>query len=266
MTTTTTAPELADRQQLRSVIASEWIRALTTRTTYALVIISFLVPALFTITQVMSVGHSGGADISTLAGIRQVLSAGSSAGLFATLIGILAVTSEFRHQTVALSLTCVPNRRRWFIAKLAATVPLGFLCTVFGQCAVLIVGIPLLAHKGVHPAIWHGDILKATVGTMILGGLTSAWGIGIGACIRNQTVAIAGTIIYTTLAEAAFLNYVPSVGRYLPGGATASMTFDPTVRDTVPALAGILLLACWAVSLLVIGYLHTSRGDVPADS
>ncbi|MDQ6781923.1 MAG: hypothetical protein M3063_00430 [Actinomycetota bacterium] len=244
---------------LRRDVGAEAVRVFSTRGWLVLLALAILLPVVGTAAMVLSTGKSSGVDVEA---VRKVLSSGFSAGLLATLLGVLSVTSEYRHGTVGASLMACGSRTRWALSKLLVACPLGLFFSLAGQAAVLGVGLPLLAGKGVHPDVWSGDLLLTTLGTGTLGFFAAAWGVGLGLCIRSQLAAVAGVVLYSTLAEAAFLQYVPSVGKYLPGGAQAAIVVDPTLQH-LPMAAGYLLFAAWAALSLLVGRMLLIRRDLP---
>jgi ABC-2 type transport system permease protein len=250
---------------MRRAVHAEWIRTSSIPTAWTLPLMSAAMSALFTATTIWAIGKPGGPDTSTVEGVRTTLSSGGLTALIACLVGVLTVTTEFRHGTAPVSVLASASRLRWLAAKLAVALGLGLLCTLIGQAVALAVGLPMLADRGIHVDVWQGEYLRSTLGTVSLGVFAAAWGVGIGALVRTQVAAVAGTVIYTALAEGAFLNFVPSVGRYLPGGATAAITLDPAIPRHVAMGYGYLLFAGWAVVFLAAGLRRLTRDDLTVD-
>jgi hypothetical protein len=248
---------------LRRQVRAEVRRTFTTRGWLVLLTIAIALPVTGTLAAGLTAGKKGGVDPTTADGVRTILGSGFTAALLATLLGALAVTNEFRHGTVHASVIVAGSRTRWAMSKFIVACPMGLLFTVLGQVTVLAVGLPVLAGRGVHPDVWSGDLLRMSVGTASLGFLAAAWGVGIGLCLRSQLPTIAGVVLYSTMAEAAFLQYVPSVGRFLPGGAQAAIGVDPTL-DHLGMAAGYLVFVAWVAASLFVGRLLLIRRDLRA--
>ena len=62
------------------------------------------------------------AELVDLENQYAVLSAGASAALFAALIGVMAITSEFRHGTIRPTFVVTPHRTRVIVAKILASL------------------------------------------------------------------------------------------------------------------------------------------------
>lgn len=247
------------------LLRAEALRILTIRGTWVVVTVGLFLPAVFTETFLLSIGKPGGISLADPKAVGTILGAGTSAALLATILGILSVTTEFRHGTAAFSLVHVKRRSLWVSPKFVVTCLFGLLLTSLAQSVVLLVGIPSLHRHGISVNIWDGWLISTSLATASLGFFAAAIGVGFGLCVRNQLIAVVGLVIYTTMAEAAFLHFVPSVGRYLIGGANAAVTNDPTQQQLVSVPVGYLLLLAWAALLLAIGYHRLITEDVPSE-
>jgi ABC-type transport system involved in multi-copper enzyme maturation permease subunit len=113
-----------------------------------------------------------------------VLSVGTNAALFATLIGVMAITSEFRHGTIRSTFLVTPRRSRVIAAKVVASLLMGI---VFGLVAISIsfgVGYAILTGRGIDFALDTGHVVLLVVGTVFMTALWAAMGVGIGAVVR----------------------------------------------------------------------------------
>ena len=94
-----------------------------------------------------------------------LLSAGTSAALFAALIGVMAITSEFRHGTIRPTFVVTPQRTRVVGAKVIASLLMGAL---FGLVAIglsLGVGYGILAVRDIPLELGTGHVLWLVFGT-----------------------------------------------------------------------------------------------------
>ncbi|MFJ6216967.1 ABC transporter permease [Streptomyces sp. NPDC092296] len=246
---------------LGRAVTAEWLRVKSTRTWWGLLLAAMAMPAVTTLGSVSTVGKPGGLDVTTAQGLHTALSNGFDAALLAAVLGVLIVTTEYRYRTAGDSLTLLPERRWWLLAKALVAAPLGLLFTVAGQATVLAVGLPVLSAKGVHVDPLHGELLSTLWGTCLLGPFAAVFGVGVGALVRNQVAAVAGLVIYTFLLEGALVEFVPAVGKYLPGGAIAAIAVDPGVRH-LPMAAGFLLYAAWAAVCLAAGNRRLNSQDI----
>ena len=76
--------------------------------------------------------------------------------------------------------------------------------------------------------------------------LAAVVGIGLGALLRNQALAITVVVVWTATVEPLLVGFVPEIGRWFPGGAVSALA------GTVTAEGG--LLPVWGAALLLAGY------------
>jgi hypothetical protein len=94
--------------------------------------------------------------------------------------------------------------------------------------------------------------------------LSCVVGVGIGALIPNQTAAITVTLAWMFTIESILVAFAPSVGRWLPGGASAAMTDAATpAGGLLPMWAGALLFTAYGLAFAAAGTQLLVRRDVP---
>lgn len=245
------------------LLRAEARRTFSTRGWLILLTVAAVVPGLGT---AATVSQADSASVATQSGLLRLFMGGYLSSLLATLVGVTAVTAEFSHGTAARSMLLSRGRLRWAVSKLGVAIPLGLACTLIGQGVNLLVGSVGLSSKHLeHASVWHGDMLRSTIGAVSLGAICAVWGVGLGLLLRNQLAAVAGVVAYTTLVEGAPLHFWPTIGRFLPGGAQAGIALDPSVKHLGSGWA-FLVLVGWAAAALVAGIFRTLRSDVPASS
>jgi ABC-2 type transport system permease protein len=180
--------------------------------------------------------------------------------LIALVLGILAITSEFRHGTITPSLLGTPWRARLMLAKLGATLLVSLALGLV--VALLITAITAIA--GGDTDRTGALILGCTLVTMLYGAL----GVGVGGIVRNQVGALIGSLVYLLLLEG-LIGLIPGVKKVIPeygitGAAAALSATDPTNPDFLDQLPGGLLLAGFAAVFMVAGILMMQRRDVTA--
>jgi ABC-2 type transport system permease protein len=190
-----------------------------------------------------------------------LLSAGTSAALFAALIGVMAITSEFRHGTIRPTFVVTPQRSRVITAKVLASLLMGVL---FGLAAIGLsfgIGYAILAGRGIPLALSTTDVVWLVLGTPVLTAAWAALGVGLGAIVRNQVFAVIGLILWAMIIDNLLRSLVPSIGGYTPSGASAAIIADPTDYVLAGGAGGVLLLGYVAV-VIAAGALLVGRRDV----
>jgi ABC-2 type transport system permease protein len=208
---------------------------------------------------------SSTADLSLADDQRSVVGNGAYAAAFAALIGVMAFTSEIRHGTIRATFVFTADRTLVVLAKTLASVLVGIGFGVLGSALSLGAGVAIIRARGYDLLIDSGDVRQVVLGTIAMSALWAAAGVGIGALLRNQVLAIVCLFTWVFVVEAVLFELLPGVARYMPGVAGTAMTGATVTDSTVhllPALAGGAVLAAYAAALVVAGTLLTNRRDV----
>jgi ABC-2 type transport system permease protein len=204
-------------------------------------------------------------DLSDLEKQRELIGNGAFAAAFAALIGVMAMTNEFRHGTIRATFVFTPARTRVVAAKVAASFLVGMLFGALGAGVALAGGVAMVRARGYDVLIDGGDVRRLVLGTIAMSALWAALGVGLGALVRNQVLAIVGLFAWVFVVEVLVFQYLPGIGRYAPGAAGSAMTGD-TVGDSsvhlLSAWGGGALLAGYACILVLLGALFVERRDV----
>ncbi|ALG08828.1 ABC transporter permease subunit [Kibdelosporangium phytohabitans] len=188
--------------------------------------------------------------------------------MFVMILGILLVTSEYRHRTITWAFLVTPRRGRVITAKLVASSAIGL---AVGLLAALVTGplVAILLSAYDYP-VWTPDIPAVLLGSVLSTGLWCLFGAGAGALIRNMVAAITVAFVWVFYAEWALVMLVPAVGRWTPTGVGKAASgwnrdalgaFAPA-GDLLPVWAGALLMIGYAVAAAVAARLITVRRDV----
>jgi ABC-2 type transport system permease protein len=192
---------------------------------------------------------------------RTLLGAGSAAGFFATLAGVIAVTSEFRYGTIRPTLLFEPRRRVVLAAKLAAAALTGVLFAVVCMSVSLGGGLAILAARDVNVALTGADTLALVLGSITASAFGAMLGVAVGTLIRNQVGAILAVVAYAFLVDALLFAAVPSIGRFLPGKAGDAVAGQP-VEHLLDPRVGAAVLVAWTLALVALATVRDDRSDI----
>jgi ABC-2 type transport system permease protein len=190
-----------------------------------------------------------------------LLSAGTAGALFAALIGVMAITSEFRHGTIRPTFVVTPHRTRVLAAKVIASLLMG---TLFGLAAITLsfgIGYAILAIRDVPLELETNHVMWLFIGTPVMTAAWAAIGVGLGAVVRNQVLAVIGLIIWAMIIDNLLVNLVPRIGGYTPVGSSAALVADPA-DYVLSASAGALVLLAYVLALVTAGVVLVARRDV----
>jgi hypothetical protein len=205
-----------------------------------------------------------------------VYSFASSIGyVFPLLIGALAVTNEFRHQTVTPTFLATPRRGGVLGGKLAVAAVFGALYGIVGVLSAVGLGALVLSGFGIDPLLGESDTW-AIIGRMLIAmALWGAMGVAVGVLIPSQVGSIVVILAFTQFLEpiirvaAGLVEPLANVAQFLPGAASDALVgasfyalAGPVAGASLEPWQGGLVLAGYAVVLATIGYAVSWRRDV----
>jgi ABC-2 type transport system permease protein len=198
--------------------------------------------------------------------------------LFPLALGVLLITSEYRHKTISATFLSTPRRWVVLVSKSVAVAVIATLYAVVHAAASLGGGVLVLTTaKGAEtllgePEVWRSlgiGVLAFIVWTLL--------GFGFGMLVRNQVAAVLTAVGFSFIAHVA-LNIIFQIqewfdaAKWLPGNLTTGMlvTVDPTGGAGDPAAqpyfsawwVSALVLAGYAAVLAVAGSVLTARSDI----
>lgn len=198
--------------------------------------------------------------------VTNVIGSTGSASVFALIIGILAMSGEYRNLTITSTFLVSPRRWRVLVAKAAAYAAIGAALAVVLWLVVIALVSLLFTQVEAAPIDWRTafEILGGSVLGLML---YAVLGVAIGALITSQVIAIIVALVWVLLVEALLTVFVDWLGKWLPGGAlnavlqtTNTSGFGGT--DVLSPGAGALLLIAYSLVLGGIAAATTIRRDI----
>jgi len=238
-----------------SLLRSEWIKLFSTRTTWVMLGVGLLCEGLFAGLVV------GLVKFEDLEGLDDIV---TGTGLLMTLLlvlGVLIITTEFRHGTSSSTFLVSPRRWPVLVAKLAAAVLLGLLA---GLAYVVVNGglaLPIYSGRGgtLPPT---GDLAEVYAGVVASFALLCVFGVGVGAIVRNQVGGIVAAIAFFFVISGLPSLLPGTIGEYFPASAVGTLHGRVEGDGTLTQLQGGLVLAAWSFALWAIGTALICRRDV----
>jgi ABC-2 type transport system permease protein len=243
------------------LLSSELLKLRTTRTFYALI-----GGAVALIVIIAVLGAALGTFKNTATPGRDLLSIAGLAPLFALVIGVIGVTTEFRHGTITPSLLVDPVRTRLMAAKLVAQLiaglALGAVC--YGVCAGIVSVI--LSGRGIATGMSTSDWIGAVIGGAVATMLFAALGLGVGALLRNQVGAIVIVLAWVFVIEN-LLGIIPGgfgdgIKKYGLSGVGHSLARTASQTSRIGQVPAGLLLLGYAVVLVIAGTIVVRQRDI----
>jgi ABC-2 type transport system permease protein len=172
-------------------------------------------------------------------------------------MGIRAITDEFRYGTIVSSLLVVPRRSRLLAAKGVAVAGIGSMLALIAWAAMTAAASSVALSHGTTLALGSGA-WRSLGETVAAGAAWAVIGLGLGAIIRSPIVATVGGAVWLMGVEDAVRGWLGDLAGYLPGQAGLSMAIAPTSRAM---LAGTLTIAVYAGLMTLVGA-RAMRRDV----
>jgi hypothetical protein len=122
-------------------------------------------------------------------------------------------------------------------------------------------GYGILTLRDIPFELDTGDVLWLVLGTPAMTAAWAAIGVGLGALVRNQVLAVIGLIVWAMVVDNLLRALVPAIGGYTPGGASAAVIADPA-EHVLGAAAGGLLLLAYVAAFVAGGAFLVARRDV----
>jgi ABC-2 type transport system permease protein len=242
-------------------VRTELLKLGTTRGPWILIFTALALTALLALQPVLNAGRNGAPSIGTVGAELGVLDAMGRGALVALVIGVLIMTTEFRHQTVSASLLSSPRRMELINAKAVAAMLVGLLQ---GSAAMIIVLVIGAMSGALQMGLINGDVALRLAGLLLTYPLYAMIGAGIGALLaRNQPLAVVLPILWLGWLEAFALS---SLGDRLLlwsiGGTAAALQNAGNVPQVLSVWLGASALLAYALIFLITGGIRLFRADI----
>jgi ABC-2 type transport system permease protein len=266
---------------MKAALIAEYRKLVTTRLWWILLALmaTYLVfiSAVLAFSLTVDSGADVGFGIEPLSGehaATTVYSLVNSIGyVFPLIIGSLAMTTEFRHQTITQTLLVEPRRSVLLAAKLLATVPIGLAYGVVAVLAVVLGGAPILALQGDGAFLGDADVVTSLVLGVLVVAIWAVVGAAFGSVVTNQVAAIVIILSFTQFVEPiarvglGAVDELSAVSAFLPGAAAdavigASVFSTAGTVDLLSRVEGAVVLLTYAAVFAAIGRATTLRRDI----
>ena len=246
-----------------AIVRSEWLKMRTTAVPWVLAGIALIINGLLILVYFVGHGDGGGNGGGnggngtfgfpnyphTTQQLRNLLGSGFAGYILALLLGVLCVTTEFRHKTVTTSLLVTPQRPQFVGGKLITSAILGAALAVLMLVGTLLGGGLTLSVQGGS----FGDLLRqvpaVAPGMILVFALFAILGVGVGSVLTNQVAAIIVSLGWFIILEGILVSLFHSLEKWVPTGAAAAAS---NLTRGMGSRFG--LFNWWEGALLMLGY------------
>jgi len=244
------------------LVRAELLKLRTTQVWFWMLLLAIAVGVLAVVATLAS------KDVKSAADVPLLFANANGAIVTAFILGVLGITTEFRYQTITPTVLQTPSR--WTVAaKLLSYAIIGLAYALACLAVQLMIALPWLSAKGIDFSLSDPDLRRAIFGFPVIFLLFAIMGIGVGALLRNQIVAMVVGLVFL-LALENILVAIPKVRNaypYLPGGAMQGVLYPadepgPDGVDLFGATGSLLVLLAWALIPALIGAGYTLTRDI----
>ena len=240
---------------MRALLRAELLKLRTTRTFFALVGSALALSLLVVVLTALI------ADNLVEDDVRQLFTADFT-GLFILLLGVMGMAGEWRHKTITSSVLAAPDRVRMLAAETIAYAVAGAVLSLIVTATIMLIGTLVLDARG-EPTLGAGDLADVLWRNLLLAALFGALGVGIGAILRNQVVAIVGVLIFTFVVDPTVRALAEDVGRYGPtSGAPSAILDNGSDSDLLAPGVAVLVMLGWIGAASVAAGILLRRRDL----
>ncbi len=255
-----TAPSAAVRA--RDVLASEWTKFRSVRSTYWTLAVAVVTPIAFSTLLAVAFAATPGGSTPVDPLLPGLLSL-EYAVIAVSVLGVLAFSSEYGTGLIRTTFAAVPRRRAVLAAKAAVT---GAVTLVAGQVVAFVSFFAVQAVLSGHDlsvSLSRPGVSGAVLAEGLLLCVCALIGVALGAIIRHTAGGIAaavGVILVPAIAGVLRAPWGPRIGRFTLIDAAQQVTaLHPQANLFAPALSLLVLLAWPAAALLAASLLITRR-------
>ncbi|GHE02658.1 ABC transporter permease subunit [Streptomyces alanosinicus] len=230
------------------VLHAEWIKIRTLRSLLGALAGTFLATTAFSAAEAAAGDHTDP--------LYSVFFGVSLGQIAAIAFGVTAVSAEFRGGALRLTLSAVPDRRRWFAAKATAIALPSLAVGLLTGLVTLLVGKALLGTSG--PTWTEG--LRGTVGCGLQLTLMALFAAGLAAVLRSGVATLSVLIPFVLIVSFVVGDLSGGVADFLPDRA-GQVALHSTWDGSLGPWSGLAVTGLWAAAALLAGGWSLHRTD-----
>jgi len=183
--------------------------------------------------------------------------------LLAAIVGILLFTHEFRHNTIAYTLTLANSRSKVLASKIIVVSVMAIIFTLVSGALA-----PILSMWGMHLHHLHLVTQSIPYGSLLWKGLFYGWGytmagLLIATLVRNQIGAIVTLFIVPGTIEGLLMLWIKHNVVYLPFSALNSILGRGMAAypNAITPFHAVLVFSGWLISGWIVAWILFIRRD-----
>ena len=281
MTTATTTsgrstlrPHTVQPATFRRLVAGEWIKLRSLRSTWWVLALGVLLVPAFAASRMVSIAQVPEAVGSeSLVGAVYVTSGVALSQLAFAVLGVLAITGEYGSGQIRTTLTVAPARLAAIAAKLLVTVGLVVAASAVAVALAWAVSSVWFEETGMSIDLTRAEDARIVLGAPLYLGAVTALAFGLGALVRSSAAGIS-IVVGLLLVVENLLAVIPwspiqDAAAYLPSSAGSRLLLFEAAGSVVTASdstlltpwAGYGVMLLWVVAVLALAGTLLRRRD-----
>ncbi len=184
-------------------------------------------------------------------------------GLFILLLGVIGMAGEWRHRTITSTVLAAPVRARLLAAKTLSYAVAGAVISFIVTVTIMAVGTVILSSRD-EITLGAGDLADVLWRNLVVAAFLGAFGVCIGALVRNQIVAIVGLLVFSFAVEPTLIALASEVGQFgpvigAPNGFVELSGFGDDERQLAPGVAFAVMVGWVALGFAAAAALLRGR-------
>ena len=251
---------------MKGLVRAEFRKLRTTQVWFWMLLISVGLTALGVVGQIAGTKSDSELQLH----VRDVLTSATGAFTYVPLfvLGVLAVTTEYRYQTITPTVLATPSRWTLITAKFITYTLTGALYALICLIVQLAIALPWLSARHINVSL--GDQKGPLLAVFVVLSLFALVGLGAGALMKNQIVAVTVGVIFILVLDRliVLIPGVKYVFPYLLSGAVDAIIISPHDErqfnhvQLLPAVGGMLTLVIWGLGMALVGAGITMNRDI----
>jgi ABC-2 type transport system permease protein len=239
--------------QFAPVLRSEWLKIRTTRSLLGVLLALFAVTTAFSALAAASDPSDPGFDplFTAFSGVLPGQIAAIS-------FGAMAVSAEFHNGALRVSLAAVPQRGRWFAAKVTSIAVPALVVGLLTSLAALLAGRAGLGSAA--DGLTGGEQVRAVAGCAVYLTLTALFAAGLATLLRSGVATLSLLIPFILVVSFVIGDAAGTVVDFMPDRA-GQLVLQRTHEGTLGPWSGLAVTALWTAAALLAGAWRLHRRD-----
>ena len=259
------SPREPYRAGLRQVLASEWTKIWSVRSTgWSLLVAMVTVTGVAVLSGRTLLTHRSPAGVSAADVVGVAMEGVVFGQLAICVLGATAITGEYGTGLIRSSLAAVPARGRLLLAKAVVVAAVAMVTGAFTGLVAFLVARPMIGSAAGGVSLTDPGVLRAVIGSGLYLAVLAVFSLAAGTILRHSAVTITALILGVLLLPSVLAQFGTAgrtVSRWWPSHAGFQLLQADRLPGQVAPWAGFAVFAAATAVLLAIAAALLARRD-----